>query len=226
MTITYYGQSCFGIKFGDHQLLIDPFISPNDLAKDINIDEIEADFILVSHAHQDHIADLESIAKRTGAMIISNYEIATKYGETGFDTYPLNHGGKAKFDFGTVKYVTAIHSSSFPDGSYGGNPGGFVIWNDDQCFYFSGDTALTMDMQLIPMTCPKLDVAILPIGDTFTMDAKDATIACNFIQCDRVIGCHYDTFDYIKIDQAEAKQTFKSAGKTLLLPAIGESLSI
>ncbi|MEM1325407.1 MAG: metal-dependent hydrolase [Bacteroidota bacterium] len=226
MNITYYGHSCFGVDFGGHRLLFDPFISPNELADKIDISSIEADFILVSHAHQDHVADLEKIAKNTGAIIISNYEIATRYGEKDFDTYPLNHGGKAQFAFGTAKYVAAIHSSSYADGSFGGNPGGFVVWNDDQCFYFSGDTALTMDMKLIPMTCPKLDVAILPIGDNFTMDVTEAAIACDFVKCDRAIGCHYDTFGYIKINQDEAKQTFESAGKTLLLPAIGESLTI
>lgn len=225
MEITYYGHSCFGISFGKYQLLIDPFITPNELASEIDVEKIGADFILISHAHQDHIADVESIAKRTGATIISNYEIATHYGNKGFETYPLNHGGKATFDFGTVKYVNAIHTSSFPDGSYGGNPGGFVVWNDDECFYFAGDTALTMDMQLIPMTCPTLDLAILPIGDNFTMDVKDAVIASDLLQCDQVIGCHYDTFGYIKIDHDAAKKAFDAAEKTLFLPAIGESLS-
>lgn len=226
MDITYYGHSCFGITFDKHQLLIDPFITPNELASDIDVEMIGADFILISHAHQDHIADAEDIAKRTGATIISNYEIATHYGNKGLETYPLNHGGKATFDFGTVKYVNAIHTSSFSDGSYGGNPGGFVVWNDRQCFYFAGDTALTMDMQLIPMTCPSIDVAILPIGDNFTMGYQDAVMAGDLVQCDKVIGCHYDTFGYIKIDHEAAKKAFDTAEKTLFLPAIGESLTI
>ncbi|MEL6717120.1 MAG: metal-dependent hydrolase [Bacteroidota bacterium] len=226
MKITYYGQSCFGIQFGGYNLLFDPFISPNELARGIDVNAVPADFILISHGHQDHIADAESIAKRTGATVISCYEIVSWYGAKGIKGHPMNHGGKAKFDFGTVKYVNAIHSSSFPDGSYAGNPGGFVIWNDEGCLYFSGDTALTMDMKLIPMTCPKLDVCIFPIGDNFTMGYEDATTASDFVECDKVVGCHYDTFGYIKIDHNEALKAFNDKGKTLLLPAIGETIEV
>ncbi|MEM9991683.1 MAG: metal-dependent hydrolase [Bacteroidota bacterium] len=185
-----------------------------------------ADYILVSHGHQDHLADVERIAKRTGATIISNYEVATWFGEKGLAYHPLNHGGKKTFDFGTVKYVNAIHTSSLPDGSNGGAPGGFVCWNDDACFYFAGDTALTMDMKLLPMTCPKLDFAILPIGDNFTMGYEDAVIASDFIACDKIVGCHYDTFGYIEIDTGEAQKTFSDKGKALILPTIGEALNL
>jgi L-ascorbate metabolism protein UlaG (beta-lactamase superfamily) len=174
----------------------------------------------------DHVADVEPIAKRTGATIISNYEIVSWYGNKDLKGYPLNHGGKAEFDFGTAKYVNAIHTSGLPDGSYGGNPGGFVIWNDTNCFYFAGDTALTKDMELIPMTCPKLDVAILPIGDNFTMGYEDAIIASDMIQCNKIIGCHYDTFPYIEIDKAAAVKAFADKGKELLLPELGESFEI
>ena len=224
MEVTYYGQAGFSIKFGGKNLLFDPFISGNSLAKEIDVNSIEADYILLTHGHQDHILDAESIAERTGAKIISNFEIASWYGNKGFDVHHMNQGGKAKFDFGTVKYVNAIHSSSFPDGSYAGNPGGFVIWDDEGCFYHSGDTALTMDLKLIPMTCPKLDFAILPIGDNFTMGYEDAVIASDLIECDQIIGCHYDTFEYIVIDKEAAKTAF--TGKTLFLPAIGETINI
>src|SRR5690606_11092685 len=122
----------------------------------------------------------------------------------------------------TVKYVSAIHSSSLPDGSYGGNPGGFVIWNDTSCFYHSGDTALTMDMKLIPMTCPKLDFAILPIGDYFTMGFEDAVLAAEFIQCQSIIGGHFDTFPPISIDHSSASALFNQKGFSLHLPKIGE----
>ena len=147
-------------------------------------------------------------------------------GAKGVEGHPMNHGGKWVFDFGTVKYVNAIHSSVLPDGTYGGNPGGFVIWNDEVCFYHAGDTALTLDMKLIPDTCPKLDFAILPIGDNFTMDYRDAAIAAEFIQCDTIVGCHYDTFGYIEIDHEAAKKAFQDKGKTLLLPSIGETIDL
>ncbi|MEM8523102.1 MAG: metal-dependent hydrolase [Bacteroidota bacterium] len=226
MKITYYGHACFGIQFDGYNLLIDPFISPNELAKDIDTNVVPADYILISHGHQDHLVDAESIAKRTGAKIISNFEIVRWYGEKGIKGHPLNHGGKAKFDFGTVKYVNAVHSSVLPDGTYGGNQGGFVVWNENTCFYFAGDTALTMDMKLIPMTCPKVNFCIFPIGDNFTMGYEDATIASDFVECDRVVGCHYDTFGYIKIDQDDARKAFQDKGKTLLLPAIGETIEV
>lgn len=226
MKITYYGHASFLIETQGKNLVIDPFITPNELAKDIDVDSIPADFILVSHGHGDHVADVEKIAKRTGATIISNYEIVNWFGQKELGGHPLNHGGKSTFDFGTAKYVNAVHTSSLPDGSNGGDPGGFVIWNKEKSFYIAGDTALTLDMKLIPMTCPKLDFAILPIGDNFTMGYEDAAIAAEFIECDTIIGCHYDTFGYIKIDHDAAKKAFADKGKALILPSIGETLSL
>ncbi|MCB0640755.1 MAG: metal-dependent hydrolase, partial [Phaeodactylibacter sp.] len=167
MKFTFYGQNCFSIQFGGKQLLIDPFITGNELAKDIDPESLEADYILLTHAHGDHVANAEQIARRTGAMIISNFEVVSHYQKKGLKGHPMNHGGKWAFEFGTVKYVAAVHTSTFPDGSPGGCPGGFVIWDEQHCIYIAGDTALTMDMKLIPMTCPKLDLAILPIGDYF-----------------------------------------------------------
>ncbi|HKK78858.1 MAG TPA: metal-dependent hydrolase [Phaeodactylibacter sp.] len=226
MKLKYYGHSTFGLETKGTKLLFDPFISPNERAKDINVDQIEADYILVSHGHEDHVADAVDIAKRTGATLISNFEIINWFGEKGLPGHPMNHGGKNKFDFGIVKYVNAIHSSVLPDGTYGGNPGGFVIWNDEGCFYFAGDTALTMDMKLIPMTCPALDFAILPIGDNFTMGYEDAVIAAEYISCEKVIGCHYDTFGYIEIDHKAAEKAFADKGKELILLPIGGTLEV
>ena len=225
MKFTFLGQSTFAVEMNGKNLVFDPFISPNEKAKHIDASSIAADYILLSHGHGDHVADAETIGKNTGAKIISNYEIVTWYGQKGLEGHPLNHGGKWNFDFGTVKYVNAVHSSVLPDGTYGGNPGGFVIWDDQNTFYFAGDTALTLDMKLIPMTCPKLDVAILPIGDNFTMGYEDAAIAAEFIECDTIIGCHYDTFGYIEIDHEAAKKAFAAKGKELILLAIGESWS-
>lgn len=225
MILTYYGHSAFGVEMNGKHLLIDPFISSNELASGISIDDIPADYILLSHGHGDHVADAEAIAKRTGAQIISNFEIVSWYENKGIKGHPMNHGGKVRFDFGTVKYVNAVHSSVLPDGTYGGNPGGFVIWNEQISFYFAGDTALTLDMQLIPMICPPLDFVILPIGDNFTMGISDAIVASDFVQCDRVIGAHYDTFGYIKIDHEEAVAAFKREEKQLVLMDIGSKVA-
>lgn len=224
MKLTYYGHACLGIEINGIHLLIDPFIKHNKAASNINIDDIKADYILLTHAHFDHIADASAIGKRCGSTIISNYEICMHYKKEGLAYHPMNHGGKALFDFGTVKMVNAVHTSSFNDGSYGGNPAGFVIWTDDICFYIAGDTALTLDMKLIPMTCPSLDFAVLPIGDNFTMGYDDAAIAADFVEVNKVVGVHYDTFGFIEIDKNAAKKAFKDKGKELFLPSIGESI--
>ncbi len=226
MKITFYGQNTLALKIGDINVLVDPFITGNDLSKDkVDIMELKADYILLTHAHQDHILDAEAIAKNTGAMIVSNFEIANHYEEKGFEVHPMNHGGSWDFEFGKVKYVNAIHTSSFPDGSYGGQPGGFVIEGEHKNIYIAGDTALTMDMKLIPMQT-ELDLAVLPIGDNFTMGVDDAIIASDFIKCDKILGCHYDTFGYIEIDHEEAKRKFYEKGKDLMLLDIGESIEL
>lgn len=225
MKITFYGQSSLGIEVAGKNIIVDPFISGNEMASHIDSSELKADYILVTHAHGDHVLDVEAIAKRTGATIVSNAEIATYYEKKGFKSHPMNHGGSWKFDFGSVKYVTAIHSSSFPDGTYGGNPGGFVIESEHKNIYIAGDTALTFDMKLIPLRT-KLDLAILPIGNNFTMDIEDAIIASDFVECDKILGYHYDTFGYIKIDHEEAKKKFFDKGKDLMFLEIGASLEL
>ncbi len=223
MKITYYGHGCLGIQIKDINLLIDPFITGNSLAKHININTLKADYILITHAHQDHILDVEPIAKQNQSVIISNFEIASHYGNKGFKNHPLNHGGAANFDFGRVKYVNAIHTSSFPDGSYGGQPGGFVIEGEYKNIYIAGDTALTMDMKLIPMQT-KLDLAVLPIGDNFTMGVDDAIIASDFVECDKILGYHYNTFPPIEIDKEAAKRKFFDINKDLMLLEIEENI--
>ena len=162
MKITFYGHASLGIEVSGKHILVDPYISANPQANHIGINTLKADFILLTHAHGDHILDVEAIAKRTNAVIVSNAEIAGYYAKKGFQTHPMNHGGSWNFDFGKVKYVSAIHSSSLPDGNYGGNPGGFVIEGEHKNIYIAGDTALTMDMKLIPMRT-KLDLAIFPM---------------------------------------------------------------
>jgi L-ascorbate metabolism protein UlaG (beta-lactamase superfamily) len=226
MKFTYYGQSCFQVEINNKKILFDPFIRHNSLAKNINVHEIEADYIFLSHGHGDHMADLVEIAKRTNAMCVGAAEVATWFSKNGIEkTHPLNHGGPVNFEFGKVRAVNAIHSSSFPDGSYAGNPLGFIFTSTEGNFYYSGDTALTMDMQLIPRWA-KLNFAVLPIGGNYTMNYEDAIIASDFIQCNTVVGVHYNTFDLIKIDTEKAQADFKASNKTLLLPAIGETINI
>lgn len=226
MKITYLGHASFSIEAHGKTLIVDPFITDNELAKKIDINKLEADYIILTHAHGDHIADVEAIAKNTGAKVISNYEIVNYFGEKGIDGHPMNHGGTWKFDFGKLHMVNAVHSSSFPDGSYGGNPAGFVLETAHHKVYIAGDTALTFDMKLIPQVIGDLDLAILPIGDNFTMGVKSAIIASDFIKCKRIIGCHYDTFGYIKIDHKKAISKFAKSNKELILLKIGSNLKI
>jgi L-ascorbate metabolism protein UlaG (beta-lactamase superfamily) len=214
------------VNVNGKKILFDPFITPNPYAKHINVDEIQPDYIFLSHGHGDHVADAVAIAKETGATSVAAAEVAGWLGKNGIEkVHPLNHGGPIAFDFGKVRAVNATHSSSFPDGSYAGNPLGFVFTTDAGNFYYAGDTALTMDMQLIPRWA-KLDFAVLPIGGNYTMDVADAIIAAEFINCSTIVGVHYDTFDIIKIDKGKAVEDFKAAGKTLLLPAIGETIDV
>ncbi len=226
MEFTYYGHSCFAVEINGRKLLFDPFIKPNELAKHIDIEKIAADYILISHGHVDHIADCVAIAKRTGAKVVASWEIHEWLHNQGVsNTHPMNTGGKWNFDEFTVKCTAAQHSSGLPDGSYGGNPLGFLVMTGEGNFYYSGDTALTLDMQLIPRWA-KLNFAILPIGDNFTMDATDATVCAEMIKCKKIIGVHYDTFGFIKIDHTKAKEAFAKAGAELLLVKIGDTITI
>ncbi len=224
MKLTYYGHASFLVDVQGKKILFDPFITYNELAKKVAVSQIEADYIFLSHGHADHTADCISIAQRTGAKVVAAFEIHEWLNKQGItNTHPMNTGGKWKFDFGTVKCVVAQHSSNLPDGSYGGNPLGFIFTTAEGNFYYSGDTALTLDMQLIP-SWAKLDFAVLPIGDNFTMDAADAVRAATFVQTNKVVGVHYDTFGFIKIDREKAKNDFSAAGLTLFLPEIGETI--
>jgi len=223
MRITYYGHSCFAAEIAGKHLLFDPFISQNPLAKEVDIKQIKADHIFVTHAHYDHMFDVVAIANQTGATVISNIELTGYFGKNGVkNAQALNPGGTYFPDFGRVKCVTAIHSSSLPDGSYGGCAGGFVVESAEANFYYSGDTALTLDMKLISEKT-KIKFAVMCVGGTLTMDADDAIRAAGLVQCKEVMGVHYDTFPPIKIDHAVAKEKFRSKGLTLHLLPIGGS---
>lgn len=223
MKYTYYGQSCFLLETDHKKFLFDPFISQNPLAKDIDIEKIEADYILVSHGHGDHVGDLIALAKQTQAQVIAIPEVIGWAMKQGVENvHPMNFG-KYTFDFGTVRMVWATHSAGLPDGSYGGNPAGFVLEIDGKQIYFAGDTGLTVEMKLLAELY-QLDYAILPIGGNYTMDVDDAVIASNYINCNKVIGVHYDTFPVIEIDSQAAVESFKRAQKQLLLPKVGETI--
>lgn len=226
MKITYLGHAALAIEVEGKNIIVDPFISANELASHIDVNALKADYIFITHAHGDHILDVEMIAKNNpNAVIVSNAEIAGHYEGKGFKSHPMNHGGSWEFDFGKVKYVNAVHSSSFPDGSYGGQPGGFVITANNKSVYVAGDTALTQDMKLIPLRT-KLDLAVLPIGSNFTMDVEDAAIAAEFLQVKKVLGYHYDTFGYIKIHHETSKERFENHNKELILLEVGSSINI
>jgi L-ascorbate metabolism protein UlaG (beta-lactamase superfamily) len=226
MKVTYYGHSCFSVLVNGKHILFDPFISGNELAKNINIDEIKADYILISHAHYDHILDVERIAKNTGAKVLGNFEIYNWLLKNGIENAnPINPGGKFDFDFGTVKCVIAQHPSSFMDGSYGGIACGFVLTTVDGNFYYSGDTALTLDMQLITKFT-KLDFAIFPIGDGLTMGIEEAIEASKLVVVDKILGVHYDTFGFIVMDHQKALSAFTKENLNLFLPKIGETIEL
>lgn len=225
MKITYYGHSALEIEINGKTILVDPFISGNPKAASIEVNQLKADYILLTHAHYDHILDVESIANRTQAQIISNHEIVTYYENKGISGHGMNQGGSWDFDFGRIKAVSAIHSSSFPDGTYGGNPLGFILEANGKTIYIAGDTALTMDMKLIAMFF-KLDLAIFPIGGNFTMDIAEALVASDFVECNKIIGMHFDTAPWIEINHQEAQNKFKEKSKELILLEIGKKLEI
>ncbi|MDB5032025.1 metal-dependent hydrolase [Mucilaginibacter sp.] len=224
MKTTYYGQSTIMIETEGKKLLFDPFITPNPAASHIDIHSLKPDYILISHGHGDHIADLVAIQKSSGAKVICIAEIAGWLAGQGIEAHGMNIGGGFNFDFGRVKMVNAIHSSTMPDGAAGGNPAGFVIYAHGKKIYYAGDTALTYDMKLLEDE--NLDWAFLPIGDNYTMGVDDAIKATDFINCKNVIGVHYDTFPVIAIDKDDALEKFIKAGINIKLPAIGEEIEL
>ena len=222
--VTYHGHACFTIEGGGAKLLIDPFLSGNPQA-DIGPEEVEADYILVSHAHGDHLGDTVAIARRTGATVISNHEIATYCAAQGLNSHGLHIGGGYQFPFGRVQLTIAHHGSSFPDGSYGGNPAGFLLTIEGRTIYFAGDTGLTYDMKLIGEK--GIDLAILPIGDNYTMGPDDALRAVELLQPRLVVPFHYGTFPVIEQDPAAfATRVVAKTGIECRVLKPGESLTL
>ena len=226
MRISYYGHSCFEVESEGKKILFDPFISSNPLAENVDLNELNPDFILISHGHGDHVADVETIAKQSDARLVSTFEVISWFQQNGVDNgHAMNHGGTVDLGHARAKMVNAVHSSSMPDGSYGGNPVGFVVSTEGKSFYYAGDTALTLDMQLIGEEFD-IDFAFLPIGDNFTMGLTDALKAARMVGTSRVIGMHYDTFPVIAIDKTKSIEEASDSGVELTLIPVGEHITI
>ena len=226
MQLRFLGHSGFWLGIENKSIVFDPFITPNERATSISIDELTCDLLLQSHAHEDHIADSVYVAKRNNSIVASCYETTEWFAKQGVnEVHPMNIGGSKNFGFVKVKMVNAVHSNSFPDGTYAGKAAGFVLSLEGKNIYFAGDTALTFDMKLIAEDF-EVDFAILPIGDNFTMGIKDAIKAAHFVGTKKVIGMHFDTFGYIEINHEEAIMAFADAGIELVLLNINETINI
>lgn len=216
MQITYYGHSTISLHVENTSYLIDPFITPNPHTE-ATLDDVDPDYLLITHGHQDHVADAKPVAAQSKADVITNFEIANWLQERGIETtIPVNHGGTIQTDDADIRYVNAVHSSILPDGSYGGNPGGFIIETQQRTLYVSGDTDIHKDMELHGEHYD-IDTAILCIGGTFTMGAEDAARSLDLLNCDEAIGTHYDTFPPLEIDHEAAREAFDDRGKRLRL---------
>lgn len=228
MKLTYLSHSCALIQTESHAILIDPFLTGNDLAP-ISSDDVPCDFIILTHGHDDHVGDTAAIARRTGATIISNFEIASYFERQGFTTHGLGHGGGWTFPFGRVKLTIAHHSSSYPDAEgnlrYMGNPAGVILTIDGRNIYHAGDTCVFLDMELIGRMHP-LELALLPIGDNFTMGIEEAAEAARLLKPRMIVPVHYNTFDLIKADPEELATRLDGTDTRVVALKPGEALEL
>lgn len=201
LKLTYHGHSCFELESDGKRIIVDPFLTGNSHAK-VAPEQIRVDAVLVSHGHGDHVGDAIAIARANDCPVVSNFEIANWLGAKGVQTHPMHIGGSHQFPWGRVKLTPALHGSALPDGSYGGNPAGFLIWMGGKCVYFAGDTGISQEMALYGRLNP-IDLALLPIGDNFTMDVNDAVEAAVLLGCKQATPIHYNTFPIISADPEE-----------------------
>lgn len=225
-SITWHGHSTFSLNVNGSNIVVDPFFAGNNPSAKTEVEAVSADFILQTHGHGDHIADTVALAKRTGALVIGNFEICNWISEQGYkNVHAMNTGGGYNFSFGRVKMTEAVHSSGLPDGSYGGNPGGYLVMADGQTVYIAGDTALFSDMALIGQA--GIDVAILPVGDNFTMGPEDSVRALDYLKPKTAIPCHYNTWPPIAIDVAAwAERVKKETAVSPLILTVDEPYNL
>lgn len=209
MKVKWLGHNCWHLEVAGHQVLIDPFLDESPVSP-MKTDEVSADVVLVSHGHADHIADAVRVVKRTGATVISNFEIGNwlaRHSVPEEFIVGMNLGGSYDLSFGRVEYTLAHHSSSLPDGSYGGNPGGFLLTAEEKRVYFACDTALFLEMKLIGAV--GLDLAVVPIGDLYTMGPATSLEAIKLLSPKKVLPCHYNTWPPIEQDAAAWAESVK-----------------
>jgi L-ascorbate metabolism protein UlaG (beta-lactamase superfamily) len=228
MKLTYLSHSCVLLETGSHRVLFDPFLTGNPLAP-VQAADVACDFILLTHGHDDHVGDAADIARRTGARIVANYEIATFFAAQGLECHGMYHGGAWTFPFGRAKMVIAHHGSGYPGPGgamlYMGNPAGFVVTAEGKNIYHAGDTCLFLEMEWIGRMHP-LDVAFLPIGDNFTMGIDEAAEAVRLLRPKRVVPIHYNTFDLIRVDPREFADKVRPLGVEPIVLAPGQAMAL
>jgi L-ascorbate metabolism protein UlaG (beta-lactamase superfamily) len=225
LKVSYHGHSVVKLETGGKTILIDPFITGNSLT-DLKAEEVNADYIILTHAHNDHVGDTVEIAKRNDALVITNADLATYLGWQGVRTHGMNIGGAYQFEFGKVKMTQAFHGSGYAADDqqiiYGGMPAGVLVMSEGKTIYHAGDTGLFSDMKLIARH--DIDLAFLPIGDNFTMGPEDAAVAAEFIKAKQVVPIHFNTFPPIKQDPQAFLDLLEEKNGVLLEP--GQKLEL